>query len=181
MIHAYVLMENHTHLLITPGTERSLPLLMQSMGRNYVQRLNKNYGRTGTLWEGRYKASLIQDDQYLLTCYRYIEMNPIRAGMVAAPGDYPYSSYSHNGLGKTDPIISAHSIYRALADSPIERQSVYRRFFADTISPELLNTIRVATNSCLVLGNDQFKDQIEAILGRSVRHRKNGRPKRNAG
>lgn len=178
LIHAYVLMANHTHLLITPGMERSLPLLMQAMGRNYVQRLNKNYARTGTLWEGRYKASLVQDDQYLLTCYRYIELNPVRAGIVAAPGDYPYSSYGHNGLGKSDQILSPHPNYLALADSPFERQAAYQRLFHDAISPDLLTTIRTTTNSCLVLGNDRFKDQIEAMLCRSVRPKKRGRPRK---
>ena len=114
-VHAYVLMTNHTHLLITPGTGRSLPLLMQAMGRGYVQKLNRHYNRTGTLWQGRYKASLIQDDQYLLTCYRYIELNPVRAGMVRRPGDYPYSSYRHNANGQPDSLITPHPLYRSLA------------------------------------------------------------------
>lgn len=180
-IHAYVLMANHTHLLITPGENRSIPLLMQALGRNYVQRLNRHYERTGPLWEGRYKASLVQDDQYLLTCHRYIELNPVRAGIVPKPGDYPYSSYGHNALGKSDPILSAHPIYRALADDPYSRQSAYQRLFLDAISPELLTKIRTTTNSCLILGGDRFKDQIEAMLGRSVRHRKNGRPGKSTG
>lgn len=180
-IHAYVLMANHTHLLITPGENRSIPLLMQALGRNYVQRLNRHYERTGPLWEGRYKASLVQDDQYLLTCHRYIELNPVRAGIVPKPGAYPYSSYGHNALGKSDPILSAHPIYRALADNPYSRQSAYQRLFLDAISPELLTKIRTTTNSCLILGGDRFKDQIEAMLGRSVRHRKNGRPGKSTG
>ena len=179
-IHAYVLMINHTHLLITPGEKRSLPLLMQAMGRNYVQKLYKNYSRTGTLWEGRYKASLVQDDQYLLTCHRYIELNPVRAGMVTTPGNYRHSSYGHNALGEPDPIISAHPIYLDLAENPHERQSAYQRLFLDEFSPEMLATIRKTTNSCLILGGDRFKDQIEFMLGRSVRHRKNGRPKKSA-
>ncbi len=179
-IHAYVLMPNHTHLLITPGKERSLPLLMQAMGRNYVQRLNKNYNRTGTLWEGRYKATLVQDDQYLLACYRYIELNPARAGLVEAPGDYPYSSYGHNALGQLDPLLSTHPVYNAMASHPHGRQSAYQDLFTDTISPELLTTIRDTTNSCLVLGNDRFKDQIEAMLGRSVRPARRGRPRKDS-
>lgn len=180
-IHAYVLMANHTHLLITPGENRSIPLLMQTLGRNYVQRVNRHYDRTGPLWEGRYKASLVQDDQYLLTCHRYIELNPVRAGIVSKPGDYPYSSYGHNALGKSDPILSAHPIYHALADDPYNRQSAYQRLFLDAISPELLTNIRATTNACLILGGDRFKDQIEAMLGRSVRHRKKGRPGKSTG
>jgi putative transposase len=177
MIHAYVLMTNHTHLLLTPSQKRSLPLLMQAMGRNYVQKLNRNYGRTGTLWEGRYRACLVQDDYYLLACYKYVELNPVRAGLVRAPGDYPYSSFGHNALGKPNSFISAHLIYRNLADMREDRQTAYRELFIESIAPDLLATIRDTTNSCLVLGNDRFKDQIESLLGRSVRPGKRGRPK----
>lgn len=175
-IHAYVLMTNHTHLLLTPDTERSLPLLMQAMGRDYVQRLNRHYGRTGTLWEGRYKASLIQDDLYLLTCHRYIEMNPVRAGIVRIPGRYPYSSYHHNAVGKPDALLTAHSVYHSLANTRKGRLAAYRSMFADEISPDLLKTVRDTLNACQILGNDKFKDQIEAMLGRSVRPGKAGRP-----
>ena len=175
-VHAYVLMTNHTHLLITPGTERSLPLLMQAMGRGYVQKLNRQCNRTGTLWQGRYKASLIQDDRYLLTCYRYIELNPVRAGMVKHPGDYPYSSYHHNAAGQTDALLTTHSIYRSLATTQEQRLSTYRALFADEMSSELLALVRNTTNACRVLGNDRFKDQIESIIGRSVRPGTPGRP-----
>ena len=175
-VHAYVLMTNHTHLLITPGTGRSLPLLMQAMGRGYVQKLNRHYNRTGTLWQGRYKASLIQDDLYLLTCYRYIELNPVRAGMVRRPGDYPYSSYRHNANGQPDRLITPHPLYQSLATTQRQRLSAYRALFADEIAPELLALVRNTTNACQVLGNDRFKDQIEAMLGRSVRPGKPGRP-----
>ena len=179
-IHAYVLMTNHTHLLVTPGSERSVPLVMQAMGRSYVQTLNKKYNRTGTLWEGRYKASLVQDDRYLLTCQKYIELNPVRAGLVSAPGDYPYSSYAHNAHGDDDNVVSPHKIYDSLARTAKERQAAYLAFFRDSVSPELLATIRKTTNACLVLGNDRFKDQIEAMLGRSVRPGKSGRPTRES-
>ena len=175
-IHAYVFMTNHTHLVITPGTERSLPLLMQAIGRGYVQKLNRHYNRTGTLWEGRYKASLIQDDIYLLTCYRYIELNPVRAGMVQHPGDYPHTSYHHNATGRPDTLLTEHSVYWSLAAAPEQRQAAYRRLFADEITPEFLELVRDVTNACRVLGNDRFKDRIEAQLGHSVRRRKVGRP-----
>jgi putative transposase len=175
-VHAYVLMTNHAHLLLTPGTERALPLLMQAMGRGYVQKLNRQYNRTGTLWQGRYKASLVQDDRYLLTCYRYIELNPVRAGMVRHPADYPYSSFGHNATGKTDAVLTTHPIYQSLAATPEQRQAAYRALFADEIEPELLALVRDTTNACRILGNDRFKNQIEAMLGRSVRPGKAGRP-----
>jgi len=179
-IHAYVLMTNHTHLLITPGPARALPLLMQAMGRTYVQALNKQYARTGTLWEGRYKASLVQDENYLLTCQRYIELNPVRAGMVPAPGAYPWSSYQYNAAGQSDPLMTPHAVYHALAPDPQQRQARYRALFADALKPATLRLIRDTTNACRVLGNDRFKDQIETMLGRSVRPGQNGRPRRTA-
>lgn len=177
-IHAYVLMTNHTHLLITPGTERSLPLLMQAMGRGYVQTLNRRYNRTGTLWQGRYKASLIQDDRYLLTCYRYVELNPVRASIVSHPGEYRFSSYRHNAFGKPDALITPHAVYQSLAAEPEQRFAAYRALFADEIAPELLTLVRDTTNACRVLGNDRFKDYVESMLGRSVRQGKAGRPRK---
>ena len=176
-IHAYVLMTNHTHLLITPGTERSLPQLMQAMGRGYVQKLNRSYGRTGTLWQGRYKASLVQDDLYLLTCFRYIELNPVRAGLVRHPKDYPYSSYHHNATGHPDATLTAHPVYQSLATTQEQRLAAYRALFADDIAPELLELVRSTTNACRVLGNNRFKNQIETLLGHSVRPAKPGRPR----
>ena len=171
-------MTNHVHLLLTPSSKTSLPRLMQSMGRKYVQRLNRWYERTGTLWEGRYKASPVQDDVYLLTCYRYIELNPVRAGMAMAPGEYPYSSYSRNALGKADPIVTSHPTYMELSDDPERRCRAYRRMFEDQLDDRTLTRVRDTTNACLVLGNDRFNDKIESVLGRSVRHRKKGRPRK---
>jgi putative transposase len=175
-IHAYVLMTNHTHLVITPGTPRSLPLLMQAIGRNYVQKLNRYYDRTGTLWQSRYKASLIQDEVYLLACYRYIELNPVRAGIARLPGDYPYSSYHHNATGKPDRLLKEHAVYLSLATTREKRLAAYRALFANEFAPELLERVRDTTNACRILGDDKFKDQIEAMLGRPVRRRKSGRP-----
>jgi putative transposase len=178
LIHAYVLMTNHVHLLVTPGRERSLPLMMQAMGRNYVQRLNVRYGRTGTLWEGRYKASLVQDSRYLLTCQRYIELNPVRARMVASPGEYPYSSYAYHAIGTDDAMITAHACYLDLAVDPPARQHAYRKLFNNLIDEELLARIRKNTNACGVIGDGRFKEQIEAMLGRTVPTGKRGRPRR---
>ena len=177
LIHAYVLMTNHVHLLVTPGRERSLPLMMQAMGRNYVQRLNVRYRRTGTLWEGRYKASLVQDSNYLLTCQRYIELNPVRAHMVAAPGEYPHSSYAHHAAGSDDTLITAHSCYLELAVDPSARQKAYRALFHNVLDEKLLARIRRSTNACGVIGDHRFKEQIEAMLGRAVPTGKRGRPR----
>jgi putative transposase len=177
-IHAYVLMTNHVYLLVTPASKDGLPLVMQAMGRKYVQSLNKQYARTGTLWEGRYKASLIQDECYLLTCQRYIELNPVRAGIVESPDEYPYSSYACNALGKPDSLVTPHPIFSTLHDDPGKRRQAYRRLFRDSLSDEILTRVRDTTNACLVLGDDRFKNQIEKVLGRSVRHGRRGRPKK---
>ena len=175
-IHAYVLMTNHVHLLVTPGNDRSLPLMMQAMGRSYVQRVNLRYGRTGTLWEGRYRASLVQDSDYLLACQRYIELNPVRAGMVAAPGEYPYSSYAHHAFGADDAVITAHPCYLDLAPDPAARRRAYRKLFNDQIDEALLARIRKSTNCCGVFGDSNFRQQIEAMLGRRVPTGQRGRP-----
>jgi putative transposase len=177
-VHAYVLMTNHVHLLITPATEKGIPLLMQAMGRLYVQALNRNYVRTGTLWQGRYKASLVQDEHYLLACQRYIELNPVRAGMVNGPGEYRWSSYARNALGEPDTLVTPHAIYQKLHTDPAQRLAEYRALFANTLSSELLEQLRTQTNACLILGNRRFKAQIASMLGREVEHRKTGRPKK---
>ena len=116
-IHAYVLMTNHVHLLLSPSGKDSIVRLTQYLGRHYVMYVNYTYGRTGTLWEGRYKASLIQEEAYLLACYRYVELNPVRAEMVNGPSQYRWSSYHHNALGKKDPIVTPHRLYNALSRS----------------------------------------------------------------
>ncbi len=177
-VHAYVLMTNHIHLLMTPQQENSIPLVMQAMGRLYVQRLNKLYERTGTLWEGRYKASLVQDSRYLLTCQRYIELNPVRAGIVKVPAGYPWSSFACNALGKRDSLVTPHPIYQQLDDGPASRQRAYRKLFSDILSPRELSEMRQTTNACLVIGDNDFKDRMENVLGRSVRPGKSGRPRK---
>jgi putative transposase len=153
--------------------------MMQAMGRTYVQRLNPRYNRTGTLWEGRYKASLLQSDEYLLTCQRYIELNPVRAGIVAAPGDYPYSSYRHHAMGNADPLLIPHPLYIGLNTDPATRQKAYRTLFCDTLSDAQLTRLRDNTNACTIIGNDRFKDQIATMLGRAVPTGKRGRPKKS--
>lgn len=177
-IHAFALMTNHTHLLVTPMAERAIPQVIQAIGRSYVQAINKKHDRTGTLWEGRYRASPVQDDLYFLTCQRYIELNPVRAGMVSDPAEYRFSSYCHNALRNCEPCLSPHPVYLALGSTPGTRRAAYRRLFRDHFDDENLGMIRKATNACLVIGDDAFQDRMENVLGRPVRPGHRGRPRK---
>lgn len=178
-LHAYVLMTNHVHLLVTPTRLRALGKMMQSLGRRYVKRFNKIHQRTGTLWEGRYKASLVSSDEYLLTCYRYIELNPVRAGIVSKPQDYRWSSYRHNALGLFDSLIVEHETYLSLGAEGRARHGNYRNLFASEIGENTLSDIRNCANGDLVFGNESFKDQIELVLDRKSRIGKAGRPRKS--
>ena len=173
-LHAYVLMTNHVHLLITPHKDDGISKVMQMVGRYYVQYFNDSYKRTGTLWEGRYKSSLIDSETYALTCYRYIELNPVRAAMVGHPGEYPWSSYRHNALGEVDELVVPHKLYQFLGKTDELRQKVYRSLFRARIAGRTLEEIRAATNKAWVLGSDRFKDKIERQLNRPVRPRQRG-------
>ena len=177
-IHAYVLMTNHVHLLLTPEREGAIGRLLQYLGRYYVLYINHRYGRSGTLWEGRYKASLIQEEDYLLACYRYIELNPVRAGMADGPGAYPWSSYHRNALGQPDPVIVSHRRYRGLGQSELQRQEVYRGLFTVHVNGGQLTQIRETWQTGTPLGNDRFKEQVEAMVGRKIGHARRGRPKK---
>ena len=177
-IHAYVLMTNHVHLLVTPGHERSLPLTMQALGPSYVQPLNRRYERTGTLWEGRYRACLVQSDEYFLTCQRYIELNPVRAQIVANPGEYPYSSYAHHAYGSADKLLTPHDCYLALHHDPGSRPRAYRELFAHELRQKQVDEIRRQTKLSTYLGDDRFRAQVEALLGRTLSPQRPGpRPK----
>ncbi|MEE9397665.1 MAG: transposase [Methylococcales bacterium] len=177
-IHAYVLMTNHVHLLASPKTENSISKTMQSVGRRYVQYFNYTYNRTGTLWEGRYKATVISSDQYLLTCMRYIELNPIRAGMATHPRDYKWSSYLANADGENNKLIKQHLLYRQLGSNTAKRQSAYRQLFRAAIGQSDLEAIREATNKGWVLGNDRFCGRIERLSGRRSAPKPRGRPRK---
>jgi putative transposase len=178
-LHAYVLMTNHVHLLLTPEKAEAVPRLIISVGRRYVQYINHTHGRTGTLWDSRYKSSLVQADTYLLLCQRYIELNPVRAGMVSDPGDYPWSSYRANALGQPDAILSPHPIYLALATGETQRREVYRDLFRIALDDAPLADLRMALNQSQPLGNSRFYAQIEAVTGQRREIRKRGRPKKN--
>lgn len=174
-IHAYVLMTNHVHLLVTPETEEGLGKMMQMIGRYYVQYFNKKYKRTGTLWEGRYKASLIDTNSYLLICMRYIELNPVRAkNMVDRPSDYVWSSYSSNALGKQNSLITPHLLYKRLGNDRNERAKAYSSLFCLVIPEKTLDEMREATNKAWVLGSARFKNNLSKKLGRPVESKGHG-------
>jgi putative transposase len=169
-IHAYVLMTNHVHLLITPHTETGIGKTLQSIGRYYVQYFNHCYKRTGTLWEGRYRATLIDSEAYLLTCMRYIELNPVRASdMVKHPSKYPWSSYCCNALGQEDVLIKPHHEYKRLGTTSEARQSAYRQQFSTRIPKQTLHEIREATNKAWTLGSEQFQQRVERQIDRPLR------------
>lgn len=175
-IHAYVLMTNHVHLLITPSTAERPGKLMKQLGQRYVQYINRTYRRSGTLWEGRYKSCLAQDARYLLVCHRYIESNPIRAGMVSHPAEYVWSSYRHNALGESNPLIQPHDCYHSLGIDESSNRKAYRELFGSRLEPGQVDEIRSATKGNYVLGDSRFKQQITNVLGRRVTRGNPGRP-----
>ena len=167
-IHAFVLMTNHVHLLVTAADEKGVPRMMQALGRKYVQYFNYTHNRTGTLWEGRYKSTLVDSEHYLLLVYRYIELNPVRANMVEHPAEYPWSSYRFNGVGLSVECIHPHEKYLDLGCSAKVRQENYRSLFLGHIEERELHIIRESANKGWVLGSDRFKSQIENKTGRRV-------------
>ena len=165
-VHAYVFMTNHVHLVLTPHTATGMSKVMQSVGCRYARYFNVAYRRTGTLWEGRYRATIIETQPYLLQCYRYVELNPVRAGMVRHPTEYLWSSHRANALGVADPLASPHAAYRALAADDAGRQAVYRALFATAMDRSALDAIRDATNNAWALGSERFRDETAAVAGR---------------
>ncbi len=157
-VHAWVLMHNHLHLLATPLDALSIPRTMQTVGRRYAQYFNRCYHRSGALWEGRYKAALVDTDRYLLACYRYIELNPVRAGLVRAPADYDYSSYAANALGQVDKLVFPHDVYLQLIgghEGEGERKA-YVELFVEPLSRKELVDIRRGTEKGLGIGRADF-------------------------
>lgn len=177
-IHAYVLMTNHVHLLATGAGAGSVSKMMQSIGRRYVRHVNAVHKRTGTLWEGRFKSSLVDTDLYLLTCYRYIELNPVRASLVDTPAAYRWSSYAYNALGRKDDVLSPHERYMALGRASAGRCSAYLRLFPKAINDDELVAIRNHVNQGKVLGAPGFQEKVERSLGCRARLSKQGRPKK---
>lgn len=177
-IHAYVLMTNHVHLLMTPHEAAGVSATLQAVGRRFVPYINHCYGRTGTLWEGRFKASMVQEEDYLLACYRYIELNPVRAGMVERPEDYRWSSYRANAMGAADPVPTPHPLYFALGGSAEERQTAYRSLFGAPLGQDLVRDLRACLRTGTPLGHDRFRAQVEQALGVRVGYSTRGRPKK---
>ena len=175
-VHAYVLMSNHVHLLATGQALNSLAKVIQGMGRRYVSYFNYLHGRTGTLWEGRFHSSLVQEDRYFLACHRYIEMNPVRAKLVERPGEYRWSSFGFNRMGKADDLVTPHSVYLSLGSTEARRQGAYGYMFDKGLADE--DSIRDALRRGVPLGDRQFCKEIEAISGRRVLPRPRGRPRK---
>ena len=164
-IHAHALMTNPVHLLLTPGETDAPARLMQSVGRRYVHYVNRFYRRSGSLWEGRYKSSVVQAESYLLACMRYIELNPVRAAMVADPGGYRWTSYRANGLGNPDARLTPHPLYLGLDADPVSRRAAYRALFRRQLDAEAASDVREALKLGMPLGSERFAEAICARLG----------------
>lgn len=178
-VHAYVLMTNHVHMLLTPADPHGISLLMQSLGRRYVQRINQRDGRSGTMWEGRHKACLVDADAYLLACQRYIELNPVRARIVDTPGDYRWSSFRSNAFGEPDPLITPHPTYQNLGENIATRRKAYRELVSTELAPGVVQEIGRAIECSKPLGDTHFAARVAAELGRGPGHYKRGRPRKS--
>lgn len=180
-IHAYVLMTNHIHILATPSDSIGIARMMQYVGRRYVPYINQAYGTSGSIWEGRYKASLVQEEHYLLTCMRYIELNPVRASMVKRPADYRWSSYCHNAKGQVDELVTPHTEYLSLGKGNKLRTTAYNALFKAHVDTEILTEIRAAWQTGTPLGNEYFRKKVEKKLGCKVGQTRRGRPTKVVG
>jgi putative transposase len=171
-MHAFVLMTNHVHLLLTPARVDSASMLMKHVGQEYVQYFNRTHARSGSLWEGRFHSSIVDTERYLLRCHRYVELNPVRAGMVSGPGEYAWSSYQANAWGRASSLIEPHPVYLALGGTPGERIRAYQTLFAEAITQGELDEIRHAVNGGFVLGSEAFRDLLSETAGRPVSRRR---------
>ena len=177
-VHAYVLMTNHVHLLVTPGQPEGISQMMKNLGQRYVQYVNRTYERTGCLWEGRFRSSIVDSEGYLMRCYRYVELNPVRAGIVQHPAHYAWSSYHANALGRACSIVVPHAQYAALANSEEERRARYSELVDSALSSEELEEIRAAARGGYALGCRGFVSEIESALGKRATARPGGRPRK---
>ncbi|MDN3554919.1 transposase [Halomonas maura] len=179
-VHAYVLITNHVHLLVSPrGESSAISAMMKGLGQRYAQRFNRLYHRTGTLFEGRFRSCLVAEPPYLLACHAYIELNPVRAGMVAHPGDYCWSSYRANSQAEADRLITPHPTIAALGPTLEQRCGQYRELFRHQLAPKMVDQIRQANHSGLVLGSERFQQQAAELLGRRTTPGKPGRKPRD--
>ena len=177
-VHAYALMCNHVHLLATPAETGGIGRMMQAVGRRYVSFFNFSMERTGTLWEGRYKACLVDSEQYVLRCYRYIELNPVRAGICPTPDGFRWSSFRCNGLGAADSLVAPHAAYLALGASADDRRAHYCKFLHSGCGTEEADEIRAMTSRHRAFGSKEFKQRLESQHGRAMGIVKRGRPRR---
>lgn len=175
-IHAYVLMDNHFHLLATPNTAEALPLMMQAVGRSYVRYFNQRHGRSGTLWEGRYRSTLIETERYLMACMVYIDLNPVRAGRVTQPDAWPWSSHARCLGQRVDKLVTPHALYWALGNTPFAREAAYAVLVLTGISSSEQKALTEAVLSGWVLGGKNFVDDIQKKSLRRVTKAKPGRP-----
>ena len=176
LIHAYVLMTNHVHLLVTPFSENSISHLFQGLGRQYVTYINKTYGLSGSLWEGRHKGNLIDTDVYFLTCMRYIELNPVRANMCVVPGEYRWSSYAANALGEPGCILTPHEEYMHLGKNIALRQKAYHGLFKESLDAKIIDDLRKGAQSGTPVGYKKFTRNIEHLLSCKTGYIARGRP-----
>lgn len=175
-VHAYVLMSNHLHLLVTPEAADSLPLMMQGVGRGYVRWFNRRHGRSGTLWEGRYRSTVIEAERHLLACMAYIELNPVRAGMVARPADYPWSSHAHHAGLRTDTLVTPHPLYWQLGNTPFAREHAYIDMVQGGLSTQQLAELTRAAHTGWALGSEDFIADLQRRTQRRVARAAPGRP-----
>ncbi len=175
-IHSYVLMSNHFHLLATPGTAQAIPQMMQAVGRRYVRYFNQRQGRTGTLWEGRYKSTLIQAERYLLACMAYIDLNPVRAGLVAEPADYPWSSHLHYVGRRSDRLITPHPLYWELGNTPFSREATYAELVRSGITAQQRSALTDSALRGWALGEPDYVADLQKRTARRVSKTRAGRP-----
>ncbi|MDP3620219.1 MAG: transposase, partial [Ramlibacter sp.] len=175
-IHAYVLMSNHFHLLATPETVEAIPQMMQAVGRRYVRYFNQRQGRTGTLWEGRYRSTLIQAERYLLACMVYIDLNPVRAGMESSPAAYPWSSHAHYAGLRSDRLITPHPLYWELGNTPFSRDAAYAQLVASGISTQQQNALTDSALRGWALGETDYVAELQRRTERRVSPGRAGRP-----
>ncbi|WP_298212786.1 transposase [Acidovorax sp.] len=176
-VHAYVLMDNHFHLLVTPSAPEALPQMMQAVGRRYVQYFNRRHGRTGTLWEGRYRSTVLQPDKYLLPCMVYLDLNPVRAGLVANTADYPWSSHAHWRGVRNDRLLTPHALYWALGNTPFAREAAYAALVQTGIGSLEQTALTASALSGWALGDAEFIEGLQKQTPRRVVQGQAGRPK----
>jgi putative transposase len=175
-VHAYVLMSNHFHLLVTPDTADGVPRMMQAVGRSYVRYFNNRHGRSGTLWEGRYRSTLIETERYLLACMVYIDLNPVRAGLAETAADYPWSSHRHNAGMSVDKLVTPHALLWSLGNTPFAREAAYRELVRAGVAPSQQQALTSATLSGWALGSEAFKRGLQDNTRRRIAPGQRGRP-----